>query len=55
MDTRSYIVRVGILGTTRVQAASKFHAEDQVWNLVQSGNYGKLAARAITRKDISVA
>jgi len=54
MDTYKFTVRIGILGTINVQAASKFHAEDKVWNSVQSGTYGELAARIITRKNISV-
>jgi hypothetical protein len=54
MDTRIYIVHVGTIGSTYVQAASKWHAEDIVWNRVQTGEYGELASQ-LTRKDISVA
>lgn len=54
MDTRSYYVRIGTLGSTSVQAASKWQAEDRVWTRVQAGEYGKLASQ-LTRKDISVA
>jgi hypothetical protein len=55
MDTRIYIVRIGILGSINVQAASKWQAEDRVWTRVQAGEYGKLAQDKLTRKDISVA
>ena len=55
MDTYTYKVRIGILGSTSVQAASKWQAEDRVWTRVQAGEYGKLAQDNLTRKDISVA
>ena len=54
MDTRLYYVHIGALGSISVQAASKWHAEDIVWNRVQAGEYGELAFQ-LTRKDISVA
>ena len=54
MDTRIYYVHIGTLGSTSVQAASKWHAEDIVWNRVQAGEYGEIASQ-LSRKDISVA
>ncbi len=54
MDSRTYTVRIGVLGSTSVQASSKWHAEDQIWNRVQSGDYGALASKKLTRQDICV-
>ena len=54
MDTYTFKVRIGTLGSVGVQAASKWHAEDIVWNRVQTGEYGELASQ-LTRKDINVA
>ena len=51
MDTYRFKVRIGSLGTINVQAATQWHAEDNVWSRVQAGEYGDLK---LTRKDISV-
>jgi hypothetical protein len=55
MDTYTFKVRIGTLGSVGVQAASKWHAEDIVWIGLQAGKYAPLTAKSLTRKDISVA
>ena len=54
MDTYTFKVRIGTLGSVGVQATSRYHAEDKVWNQVQSGAYGGAALKHITRKDVCV-
>lgn len=55
MDTYTYKVRIGTLGSVGVQATSRYHAEDKVWIGLQAGKYAPLTAKSLTRKDISVA
>lgn len=54
MDTYTFKVHIGILGSISVQATSKYHAEDKVWIGLQAGKYAPLTAKGFTRKDISV-
>lgn len=55
MDTYTYKVCIGTLGSVGVQATSRYHAEDKVWIGLQAGKYAPLTAKSLTRKDISVA